>query len=82
MGYNARNDEIRDNVTRMQRRGAITVSRRSNFLIAASSKDIDQRPSVRQPARSPSARTTSFQMRNRSDTNQLSAVVSLPMPEA
>jgi hypothetical protein len=40
MGYNARNDEIRDNVTRMQReweaqRGALATVRRFNATLSA-----------------------------------------------
>jgi hypothetical protein len=40
MGYNARNDEIRDNVTRMRReweaqRGAIATVRRFNAILSA-----------------------------------------------
>src|SRR4029434_5475281 len=40
MGYNARNDEIRDNVTRMRReweaqRGALTTVRRFNATLSA-----------------------------------------------
>ena len=40
MGYNARNDEIRDNVTRMQReweaqRGALATVRRFNAILSA-----------------------------------------------
>ena len=40
MGYNARNDEIRDNVTRMRReweaqRGALATVRRFNAILSA-----------------------------------------------
>jgi hypothetical protein len=40
MGYNARNDEIRDNVTRMKRewaaqRGALATVRRFNAILSA-----------------------------------------------
>jgi hypothetical protein len=40
MGYNARNDEIRDNVTRMRReweaqRGALATVRRFNAMLSA-----------------------------------------------
>jgi hypothetical protein len=52
MGYNARNDEIRDNVTRMRReweaqRGALATVRRFNAILSANG-----RPRIIEQARS------------------------------
>jgi hypothetical protein len=35
MGYNARNDEIRDNITRMRRENALATVRRFNATLSA-----------------------------------------------